>query len=164
MSAWLAAGLAGGLAFAGCFALQALLLEGLARLGVAQPLAWVAVLAAPPMEEWAKWRARARFRAPWAGTGLAFGAMEALLKTITMGGPTLLAGMLVALMQHTAYGGWARRRGLRFVILLHMAFNALVLGASIWLGAAMWWVVLPVAFLLLALSCWPRLDARTGAP
>jgi hypothetical protein len=67
LSAWLAAGLAGGLAFAGCFALQALLLEGLARLGVAQPLAWVAVLAAPPMEEWAKWRARARFRAPWAG-------------------------------------------------------------------------------------------------
>jgi hypothetical protein len=164
LSAWLAAGLAGGLAFAGCFALQALLLEGLARLGVAQPLGvgrGAGGAADGGMGQVARPRPLPR---PLGRTGLAFGTMEALLKTITMGGPTLLAGMLVALMQHTAYGGWARRRGLRFVILLHMAFNALVLGASIWLGAAMWWVVLPVAFLLLALSCWPRLDARTGAP
>ena len=76
---WWRPALAGGLAFAGCFALQALLLEGMFLAGVAQPLAWIAVLAAPPMEEWAKWHARARFRASWVGTGLAFGAAEALV-------------------------------------------------------------------------------------
>lgn len=159
MTPGLAAALAGGLAFAGCFALQALLLEGLFRAGVPQPLAWIAVLAAPPMEEWAKWHARARFRAPWVWTGLAFGAFEALLKPLTLGGWMLLAGVAVALMQHAAYGGWARRRGLYFVIALHLGFNALVLGASVWLGAAMWFVVLPVAAGLLALS---RRDAPVG--
>ena len=112
----------------------------------------IAVLLAPPMEEWAKWRARARFAAPWAMTGLAFGTFEALLKPLTLGGWMLAAGVAVALMQHAAYGGWARRRGLRFVILLHMGFNALVLGASVALGAAMWWVVLPAALGMLALS------------
>jgi hypothetical protein len=172
LTSWLAAGLAGGLAFAGCLALQALILEGLVRLGVAQPLAWIAVLLAPPMEEWAKWRARSRFGAPWARTGLAFGAFEALLKPLTLGGWMLAAGVAVALVQHTAYGGWARRRGLRFVIPLHMGFNALVLGASVWLGPAMWFVVLPVAVGLLALSrrrdgadpCRARLDAGKPPP
>ena len=152
MRPWPAAALAGGLAVAGCFALQALLLEGLFRLGVAQPLAWIAVLLAPPMEEATKWWARARFRAPWVGTGLAFGLVEALLKPLTLGGWTLLAGIVVAPVQHAAYGGWARRHGLRFVILVHMGFNAMVLGASVWLGPAMWFVVLPVAVGLLVLS------------
>lgn len=154
MTGWWAA-LAGGLAFAASFALQAVLLEAMFRAGVAQPLAWIAVLLAPPMEEWAKWWTRARFRASWAGTGLAFGTFEALLKPLTLVGWTLVAGMAVAPLQHAAYGRWAARRGLRFAILLHVAFNAGVLAASLWLGAAMWWLVLPAAAAMLALS-WRR--------
>ncbi|WP_421988306.1 type II CAAX prenyl endopeptidase Rce1 family protein [Roseococcus sp.] len=127
--------------------------------GLAMP-----VLVAPLAEELAKRLFLWPLGAGWAGTGLAFGVIEGLLKT----GEWHLLGLwggLASVLQHWAYGRWAERGGLWLAIALHMAFNATVLGADYATDASVGWVgPLLAAALLLASWRGRGVDAGARAP
>lgn len=168
MAAWRPA-VAGGAAFVGSMAVEVGILAAMGGEG-----RWpvMPVVVAPVAEELAKRLFLGPLSAGWAATGLAFGVIEALLKTAEWHVAGLWGG-LASVLQHWAYGRWAERvgglwPGLGLALALHMGFNATALAADYATGAGAGWIAPMLAgFLLLASFRWARrgdIDAGPPAP
>jgi hypothetical protein len=167
MAAWRPA-LAGGAAFLASMAVE---IGVFAAIGGEGRWPVMPVVVAPVAEELAKRLFLWPLSAGWAATGLAFGVIEALLKTAEWHVAGLWGG-LASVLQHWAYGRWAERGGLWLAIALHMGFNAMVLTVDYATNAGAGWVAPLLAAALLAASfrqfrAWGRrggVDAGPPAP
>lgn len=163
MAAWRPA-LAGGAAFVASMLVE---IGVLAAMGGEGRWPVMPVVVAPAAEEVAKRLFLWPLSAGWAATGLAFGVIEALLKTAEWHVAGLWGG-LASVFQHWAYGRWAERGGLRLALALHMGFNALVLAVDAATDASAGWVAPLVAGAMLAASFRGRkeggVDAGPPAP
>ncbi len=147
MAAWRPA-LAGGAAFLVSMVVEIGVLAAIGGEGRWQVMP---VVVAPVAEELAKRFFLWPLSAGWAATGLAFGVIEALLKTAEWHVAGLWGG-LASVLQHWAYGRWAERGGLWLALALHMGFNAIVITVDYATDAGAGWVAPLVAATLLAAS------------
>jgi hypothetical protein len=151
MASWRPA-LAGGAAFVTSMAAEIGVMTGLeAAIGGAGGWLAMPLVVAPVAEELAKRFFLWPFSARWAATGLAFGVIEALLKTAEWHVAGLWGG-LASVMQHWAYGRWAERGGLWLALALHATFNAVVIAVDYATDASAGWVAPLVAAVLLGAS------------
>lgn len=151
MAAWRPA-LAGGAAFLTSMVVEVGILAALgAATGGEGRWPVMPVVVAPVAEELAKRLFLGPFSAGWAATGLAFGVIEALLKTAEWHVAGLWGG-LASVLQHWAYGRWAERGGLWLAMALHMGFNATALAVDYATDAGAGWAAPLLAAALLAAS------------